>query len=165
MLKVRTQDGIEGLGEAAPFPGLGGDFSRYSGESLASTLDAIENHLAPIVIGCDPFNVERIKAVWDSRLAGHLIAKAAVEMALFDIQGKIAGLPVFALLGGRYRDGVEIAHTVGIMDKDEALDEAGGAVEEDCRALHVKLRGDLGLDVGLVGGDKEGSRPRNLAMG
>lgn len=150
IVRVHTDEGIVGLGEATPLPDWGGDFNRYSGETPATVVHVVRDFLEPLLIGSDPFDLESIVERMDSTVNGHLYAKAAVEMALYDLQGKAAGLPVYKLLGGRFRSGVTIAHMIGLMDKEEAVEEALAALEDGCTAFQIKVRGNLDLDAALI---------------
>jgi L-alanine-DL-glutamate epimerase-like enolase superfamily enzyme len=91
VVRVRTDDGLVGLGEATPLPDWGGDFNRRAGETPVTVVHVVEDCLAPVVVGSDPFDVERTLTRMDGAVSGHSYAKAAVEMALYDLQGKLAG--------------------------------------------------------------------------
>ena len=90
LVRLRTDVGVEGLGEAAPW-------EVFSGTAEAA-LAALDIYLRPIVVGADPRRIQAIMAACDRALYENVEAKAAVEMALFDICGKLAGRPVFDLL-------------------------------------------------------------------
>ena len=95
IVKVKTDEGIEGIGEAASFGG-----------PPESTKFIVENELAPIVIGEDPSNIERVWKKMFDRTRQHgrggiiISAMSGIDVALWDILGKKAGLPVYKLLGG-----------------------------------------------------------------
>lgn len=150
IVRVHTEDGLVGLGEATPLPDWGGDFNRYAGETPETVTHVITELLAPILKGHDPFDIETVLRLMDDVVNGHSYAKAAVEMALFDLQGKIAGQPVYRLLGGRFRQGVAVAHMLGIMPAEEAVEEAQAAVSDGCTAFQIKGTGDLDRDVSVV---------------
>ncbi len=98
-LQVSTSDGVTGVGDAT-----------LNGRELA-VASYLRDHVAPLLIGRDP---QRIEDTWQYLYKGAywrggpvtMTAIAAVDMALWDIKGKIAGLPVYQLLGGAARDGV-----------------------------------------------------------
>lgn len=93
LVRIRTdQDGLEGVAEAPPRPTI-------YGESLQSILAGIEQWFGPATVGLDPFAGERLLEEFD-RIPGNLTAKAAIDMALTDIRAKVAGVPVYRLLGG-----------------------------------------------------------------
>ncbi|HSG12505.1 MAG TPA: dipeptide epimerase [Gaiellaceae bacterium] len=130
-------DGVEGHGEAAPI-------SRY-GESSDSAQAFVEEHAG--LIGDDPFALEDI----GERLAavpGEQAAKAAIDAALHDLQGKLLGIPVFRLLG-LPRSGPPTSWTIWLGDPDDMARRAERAAST-YRRLKLKLGGGDGLDVERV---------------
>jgi L-alanine-DL-glutamate epimerase-like enolase superfamily enzyme len=128
-------DGVSGFGEAAPI-------ERY-GESAASALAYVEEH-APL-LGDDPFALEEIEA----RLpAGQNAARAALDGALHDLQGKLLGVPTWRLLG-LPRAGPPTSWTVWLGDPDDMARRAEKATPR-FRRLKLKLGGGDGLDVERV---------------
>jgi muconate cycloisomerase len=156
IVRVHTDDGLVGFGEASPLPDWGGDFNRYAGETPGTVVQVVRELLAPALQGINPFDIESALFAMDERISGHSYAKAAVEMALFDLQGKIVGQPVHRLLGGRFRDGIAIAHMIGIMSETEAVEEALAAVAEGCRAFQIKGTGERSRDLALVAALRDG---------
>jgi muconate cycloisomerase len=152
LVKVHTDDGLIGLGEATVLPDWGGDHRRYYGEDPAITARVIGSYLTPAITGVNPFDIVSIHGAMDARVRGYPYAKAAVEMALYDLMGQAAGLPVCRLLGGRYREDVPLAHMVGLMSLEDALGEALGAVEDGVRALQVKGGEDPERDIRVIDG-------------
>jgi muconate cycloisomerase len=163
LVRVRTDEGLVGYGEATPLPDWGGDFGRRSGETLATVISLVNEVFGPALAGTDPTAVTRARQTMDSLVVGHNYAKCAVDIALHDLWGKIVGQPIYRLLGGAVRDSVPIAHMVGLMPEAEATAEGVAAVADGVRALQVKggvdperdirlvraLRGELGLGVTL----------------
>jgi L-alanine-DL-glutamate epimerase-like enolase superfamily enzyme len=132
-----AHDAIEGRGEAAPI-------ERY-GETAASALAFLERHGR--LVGDDPFALEAI----GGRLAeipGEQAAKAALDAALHDLQGKLLGLPVHRLLG-LPRRGPPTSWTVWLGDPDDMARRAGQAASR-FRRLKLKLGGGDGLDLERV---------------
>jgi L-alanine-DL-glutamate epimerase-like enolase superfamily enzyme len=150
IVRVHTDTGLVGYGEATPLPDWGGDHNSYAGETPATVQHVVAQLLAPALAGADPFDIERITERMDDVIKGHTYAKAAIEMALYDLQGKSCGLPVYRLLGGRYRRGVPIAHMIGIMSREEAIEEARLARDDGCRAFQIKGTGELERDMDIV---------------
>src|SRR5262245_66497888 len=99
LVKVHTDQGFVGLGEAT-ISGL------WSGETQAGTVAAINEYIAPQLVGKDPRDVTAARRAMDFVIKLNPFTKAAVEMALWDIAGKTVGLPVYRLLGGKVRDKV-----------------------------------------------------------
>lgn len=130
ILRLRTKDGVEGLGEAAPW-------EVFSGTAEAA-LAALDTYLRPIVIGADPWRIQEVMAACDRALFEHPEAKAAVEMALFDICGKIAGRPVHDLIGGRVRDRVPLSVSIANPDIGADIAMAKSLYAEGVRIFKVK---------------------------
>lgn len=150
MVRVTTDTGLVGYGDAVPLPDWGGDFGRRSGETRETVIAVVNGQLAPAIIGRDPCAIAEAAATMDRVLVGHTYAKCAVEMALHDLWGKVVGQPLYRLLGGAVRDGVAIAHMVGLMDFNEAVEESEAAVADGIRALQIKGGEDGNRDVALV---------------
>ncbi|HLG07795.1 MAG TPA: dipeptide epimerase [Gaiellaceae bacterium] len=132
-----SHEGVTGFGEAAPI-------ERY-GESVESAKAFVDDHSD--FLGDDPFALEEI----EERLAtasGEQSAKAALDAALHDLQGKLLGLPVFRLLG-LPRGGPPTSWTVWLGDPDDMARRAEAAAST-YRRLKLKLGGGDGLDVERV---------------
>ena len=117
LVRVETDEGLVGLGEACPA-------YEFTGDTLWTVQDVIGEYLGPSVIGKDPFQIEAIVHCWERELwtVGNQAAQAALEMALWDLQGKALGRPLYDLLGGRMRDGLVEVIAFG-WDEPEALAE------------------------------------------
>ena len=96
LVRVDTDEGISGFGEAAAA-------IAFSGETLASLKFAVDKHIAPAVVGMDPFDIALVNLRMDKMMMHNQGAKAAVDIALYDIVGKALSVPVYKLLGGRVR--------------------------------------------------------------
>jgi muconate cycloisomerase len=116
ILRLGTADGLEGWGECAPWEVFSG-----TAEQAAAALDL---YLRPLVLGVDPRQIQAILARCDKALYEHWEAKAALEMALFDLVGKAAGLPVYDLLGGQVRARIPLSFS--LANPDTAHDVAVG---------------------------------------
>ncbi len=153
LVKLHTDEGIAGWGEATALPDWGGDHGRYYGETPATVREIIGKILAPALQGHDPFAVESIHALMDSLVRGHPYAKAAIDMALYDVMGRALDVPVHCLLGGRDDNkagGVPVAHMIGLMPVPNAVDEARLAVQDGITALQIKGGVEAERDVELV---------------
>jgi L-alanine-DL-glutamate epimerase-like enolase superfamily enzyme len=151
LVRLRADTGISGWGEATALAIWGGMHGRYFGETMETVEHVIHDLLAPALIGADARSPAPIVREMDERLIGHPWAKAAVEMAIQDIRGKALDVPVVTLLNGRLRSGMRIAHMIGIMTDEEALEEAGGAVATDgITAFQVKGGVDIERDARVI---------------
>jgi muconate cycloisomerase len=150
IVRMFTDEGIEGLGEATVMKEWGGDYGRYFGESPALTVRVIESILMPALVGEDPFDIEAAHQRMDVAVKGYPYAKTALDEALHDIKGKALGVPVYQLLGGLFREEVPIAHSLGWMEYDEATAEAAAAVAEGIRTIKIKVGRDPEYDVRIA---------------
>ena len=151
LIRVRTEDGVVGYGEATPLPDWGGDFGRHAGETLATVTAIVNDVLGPLLVGHDVTAVTMARERMDRAVVGHVYAKCAVDIALHDAWGKIVGLPIYKLLGGACRESVPVAHMVGLMPDAEAIEEAVGAVADGISALQIKGGVDAVRDVRIIG--------------
>jgi muconate cycloisomerase len=150
VVKLETDEGLSGWGEAPALPTWGGHGMRYYGETPETVRHMVSDLLVPAVAGVDPLEIDVVHHRMDGAVKGHPYAKAAVDVACYDVAGKALGLPAWKLLGGRHRKGVEVAHSLGIMPIEAALDEAFTAVEEGATTIKCKTGLDPDRDVRLV---------------
>jgi muconate cycloisomerase len=143
LVKVRTDDGIVGLGEASCTP-------RWSGEDQVTAKHFIDQYFAPALIGHDPTNIDECGKAFHPTIAGNPFTKAAVEMALWDIAGKAAGKPVYELLGGKVRDSVATKWSVSGREPDKAAEIAREAIAKGFKKMKVKVGIDPESDVARV---------------
>ena len=151
LLRLRTGDGTEGWGEATALAQWGGMEGRYFGETTTTVLHAIHDLFAPTLFDTDLRAPRVVMEQLDTLLVGHPYAKAMIDMALQDIRGKRCGEPLYRLLGGPYRSGIRIGHMLGIMQIDDALQEADRSVAADgITAFQIKGGTDPARDVELI---------------
>jgi L-alanine-DL-glutamate epimerase-like enolase superfamily enzyme len=155
LVRVRTDDSLMGLGEAVPLAEWGGDHNRRAGETQRTVNHVVEDLLQPHLVGEDPLDIERLGARMDAVVRGHSYAKAAIDMALHDLLGKAAGLPLYKVLGGAFRESVPIAHMLGLMPIEDAIEEGSAAVADGVPALQVKGGVDPVRDEVLIRGLRE----------
>src|SRR5512139_3929633 len=91
LVRITTDEGMTGIAEAPPRPTI-------YGESLQSIKSAIDGWFGPMIRGMNPFEIER---VWDklNTIIWNPTAKAAIDMALYDIMGKALGVPCYQMFG------------------------------------------------------------------
>jgi L-alanine-DL-glutamate epimerase-like enolase superfamily enzyme len=135
-------DGISGFGEAAPI-------ARYDQE-----VDSALAWLETVRLGDDPWALEEIEAELPP---GEYAARAALDAALHDLQGKLAGVPVHRLLGLR-RNGPPTSWTVWLGDPDDMARRAADAERRGFRRLKLKLGARDGLDLARVQAVRAASR-------
>ncbi len=150
IIKLHTDEGLIGLGEAPVLKDWGGDYGKYFGETPQTTAHIINDILAPALTGQDPRRFEAVHALMDKSIKGYPYCKAAVDAALYDVAGKTMNVPVYQLLGGCFRDRVSIAHSLGLMEIDKAVEEALEAKAEGVKTIKLKGGVDPKRDVELV---------------
>jgi L-alanine-DL-glutamate epimerase-like enolase superfamily enzyme len=129
-----SRDGVSGFGEAAPI-------ERYD-ESAASALAWLDD----VTLGDDPFALDEI---FDGLPPGEQAARAALDAALYDLQGKLTGRPVYQLLGVR-PVGPPTSWTIWLGDPDDMARRTEKVAGRGFKRLKLKLGGFDGLDVERV---------------
>ena len=137
LVEIETDTGLVGLGEAGS-----------AGGPLASTQVVVEQELKPLLLGEDPLLIEYLWQKMFQRTRQHgrrgivMHAISGIDIALWDIAGKVAQLPVYRLLGA-YRDTVEAYASGGFYQegKDVAalVEEAGSYLSQGYRAMKMKI--------------------------
>ena len=130
-LKIETDQGVHGIGDAT-----------LNGREK-SVVAYLEEHVIPVLIGRDP---RRIEDIWQYLYRGAywrrgpvtMSAIAAVDTALWDIKGKMAGMPVYELLGGASRDRVLVYGHANGSDIEHTVDEVGRYRELGYRAIRAQ---------------------------
>jgi L-alanine-DL-glutamate epimerase-like enolase superfamily enzyme len=131
LVRVRTEQGAEGIGDAMTVP-------YFTGETALGAQRLVREVFAPALVGLDPLDlgvaVGRLEAA-----VGNPAARAAVDGALHDLAGRLLGVPVSTLLGGRQRDRVEATWHVSNMDPEADARDAADAVRRGFRILKIKV--------------------------
>ncbi len=150
LVRMDTDEGITGWGEAPTEMHWGGDYGTYYGESQKTTVHLIKDFLEPLLKGEDPFRLESLYEKMNAKVKGYPYAKAAVEIALLDIIGKAKNISVSQLLFGAFHDEIPIQHSIGLMTPEEAAREAALVAEEGIRTLKIKIGVEPERDVETV---------------
>ncbi|HUH55507.1 MAG TPA: D-mannonate dehydratase ManD [Rhodanobacter sp.] len=130
-LKIVTRSGVEGLGDAT-----------LNGRELA-VASYLQDHVVPNLIGRDAGQIEDIwqflyRGAYWRRGPVTMSAIAAVDVALWDILGKMAGMPIYQLLGGRSREGALVYGHANGRDIAEASDAVGRFIEQGFLAVRAQ---------------------------
>jgi muconate cycloisomerase len=152
LVKVHTDEGVVGLGEASCTP-------RWSGEDQITGAHLIHTYLEPLLVGEDPVEVEELTKKFRLAFAGNYFTKAAVEMALWDIAGKAEGLPLYEVLGGKVREFVPTKWSVSGVEPEKAAEIARWAVTQGFKAMKVKVGIEPEGDVARVKAVREAIGP------
>ncbi|HLN20652.1 MAG TPA: D-mannonate dehydratase ManD [Bacteroidales bacterium] len=156
-LKIMTDEGVYGLGDAT----LNG-----MEKAVASYL---ENYCIPSLIGRDPRNTEDIwnffyRGVYWRRGAVSMTAVAAIDMALWDLKGKVLGTPLYNLIGGKSRSKVLVYCHANGRNIDEAINNAGTEIEKGFKAVRIQS-GVPGIEHAYgVARDKEAYEPAHKGL-
>lgn len=143
VVKVHTDSGLVGLGEATVS-------ALWSGETSASTVAAITGLIAPALLGKDPRRITAARREMDYLIKLNPFTKSSVEMALWDLAGKAAGVPVHQLLGGKLHDVIPTKMMIGAFDVARARGLARRFLDWGVRCLKVKVGLDLAGDLARV---------------
>ena len=159
VLRVETDTGITGWGEVCPIP-------NYLPAYARGVAPAIEE-MVPVLIGADPVGAEALVAKLDAHLIDHRYAKSALDIAFWDITGRMADLPVYALLGGRQSDTLPLYHSITCVSPDEMARIAREAQAKGITQFQAKLgaSGDWDTDVERLAMVRDAVGPGPLVYG
>ncbi len=150
ILRMTDGDGRIGWGEAPVLKDWGGEFGRYFGESPGTVRAVVSQYLAPAVVGCLPGDITELHARMDRALKGHPYAKAAIEIAAYDLAGLQLDVPSARLLGGVLRRRIAVTHSIGLIGFEDAEREVAQAAKEGIRTFKIKVGVDPDRDVEMV---------------
>lgn len=140
-VKIETDAGLVGFGEGA-------GITFVTGETNDTVLNTVRL-LEPVLIGQNPYAIEHIHRKMDSAIVRNSAAKAAIDIALYDLMAKGANLPLYQYLGG-VSNTVEIDMTIGI-DKPEVMAErAAELIAQGYRHIKVKAGIDDAQDADAI---------------
>lgn len=133
VVRVLTDTGLEGVGEATVTP-------RWSGETVWGAKAMVDKVLAPAVIGLDPADIVALDRQMDRACIHNWFAKSAIEMACWDIQGRAANKPVYELLGGACRPlAIRCRFSIGAYPPDRTRQRVTELIQEGFTTLKVKV--------------------------
>jgi L-Ala-D/L-Glu epimerase / N-acetyl-D-glutamate racemase len=141
LVTVVTEGGIEGYGYADLFP--------RAGETADTAQHVIESVLIAKVIGNELEDLVRIRADIDHALTGHPRAKSALESAMVDALARSYHIPLYVMLGGKYRSEIKVIKMVSVGSPDAMAEEAKTLVR-DGLALKLKVGGKIDKDLPRV---------------
>jgi len=139
LLKIYTDDGLLGLGEASPDP-------EVTGETQQTVIAALEE-LVGILVGADPFDIENILHTCWLKIPAFPAAMAAIDMALYDLVGKALHVPVYQILGGKSRSGIGLYPLIPLDEPQVMAALSARFVAMGADTLKVKLGSAPDLDM------------------
>lgn len=149
VVEMHTDAGIVGYGECDPWP-------LFTGDSAEVSQLILEKHLAPMLIGADPTNINGLHGKMNAIIRNQHLTKSAIDMAAYDIWGKATGMPVHQLLGGNVRENNTM----------KCMWSIGGSTPEESAAdvLEAKAQGYDGCMIKIGGPDYKLDADRTRAV-
>lgn len=139
IVEILTDTGNIGYGEAPPT-------GVITGDTTGSIIGAIEEHIKGSIMGMDIENIEGIMLKLDSCIIKNTSAKAAVDIALYDLYGQLYNAPLYKLLGG-YRKELVTDITISVNEPEEMAKDSIDAVNRGYKTLKIKVGKDSSKDI------------------
>ena len=139
VVEVHTDTGAVGYGEAPPTGAITGD-------TTGAILGALQDHIIKTVVGREVDDFEELMLALNKCIVGNTSAKAAMDMALWDLYGQLYKIPVYKLLGGSRKE-IITDITISVNDPDEMARDAVDAVRRGYDTLKIKVGAHPELDV------------------
>lgn len=143
IVKVETDEGLIGYGEAVPD-------EHVTGETWEGTYQVIKHTLGPAILGINPMEIEKVHEIMDKLIYQAPAAKAAIDIACYDLIGKKLQVPVYQLIGGRYHEQFPITHVLSIGEPEKMATEALEQVSKGYTSFKIKVGRDVNGDVARI---------------
>ena len=134
VLRLDSDAGLSGWGEVCPIP-------HYL-PAYAGGVEPVVAEVAPLLLDVDPVGPEAVMAKVDAHLQGHVYAKSAIDIALWDLTAKTAGLPLHRLLGGQRCASLPLYHSITCIAPEEMARIAREAQRQGITQFQAKLGAD-----------------------
>src|SRR5688500_5802540 len=157
VVAVETDAGVTGYGEVCP---LGPAYLP----AYAAGVRAGLKELAPKLLGEDPTQLGKLNRVMDAALKGHPYVKSAVDVACWDILGKVSGLPVCTLLGGRYGDDFALYRAISQEPASVMAERVASRRAEGYTKFQLKVGGNPDEDSERIFAVSEQLRPGDVLI-
>jgi L-alanine-DL-glutamate epimerase-like enolase superfamily enzyme len=141
-LRIETGTGLTGFGCAAPD-------QMITGETVSTVMRAVEGPIAQRLTKADPLRPSMIMEDLKTQIPGFPSALAMVDMALQDMLGKVAGIPLWKILGG-FRSRILTSMTIGILPEEETVVLAREFQRQGFKSLKIKGGKDVHLDIARI---------------
>ncbi len=139
IVRLETKSGIVGFGEAPPT-------GVITGDTKGAIIGALQDHISKAIIGAPADNLDEIMGRLDSSCLHNTSAKAAVDMAIYDIFAKSMNAPLYKVLGG-YRNNIETDITISVNSPEEMAADSVSAVAEGYKVLKIKVGKEPARDI------------------
>ena len=146
IVRLQTDEGVLGYGEVC-CPIAPGYTPFFAGGVRAGIAE-----VAPALLGQDPTQVAAINHIMDATLTGHDYAKSGIDIACWDILGKVAGLPLSTLLGGRYGPDFPLYRPVGQGTADEMVAKVADYRSQGYTCFQLKVGESVQVDLARIRG-------------
>lgn len=140
VVRIETDAGISGYGEICP---LGPFYLPAYAKGARAGIEELSPHL----IGENPTQLGKLNRLMDAALKGHPYVKSAIDMAAWDILGKVSGLPVCELLGGRYDDDFVLYRAISQEEPEAMANRIEEYRSEGYRRFQLKVGGNPDEDI------------------
>ncbi len=140
VVQLETEDGQVGYGEVCPL----GPFYL---PAYAAGVRAGIQELAPHLIGANPLHLGELNRRMDAAMKGHAYVKSGIDMACWDLLGKVTGQPVCTLLGGRYGDDFVLYRAISQGEPAAMAENVASYHAEGYRRFQLKVGGDPNVDI------------------
>ena len=151
VVEIRTDTGAVGFGEAPPTGAITGD-------TTGAIIGALQDHLIKSIVGRDVDDFEDLMKIVQKCVVHNTSAKAAVDMALWDLYGQLYRIPVYKMLGG-CRKQIVTDITISVNDPEEMARDAINAIERGYETLKVKVGANPALDVARLAAVRQAIGP------
>lgn len=131
---IEDDSGVSGVAEVTPIP-----FRWGCEETVESVVAAVSGYIAPLLLGQDPTRINMLLDRIASRVGDIPYARSGVCEALYDLSARLAGVPVYRLLGGAVRDELLCSWSIAFKSEKEMAAEAAWAVSQGFRWVKVKI--------------------------
>lgn len=138
LVEIETDQGVVGYGEAPCTVTVG-----FYGETLETVVASIRNYIGPRLLGEDPLNVGRIVSIMNLVHGKAVLAKTAIDLAIYDAAGKSLHTPTHVLLGGMQRERVKAASEIAIVRPEKMVEEARRLIELGFTVIKIKAGNDV----------------------
>ncbi|WDR06469.1 mandelate racemase/muconate lactonizing enzyme family protein [Devosia rhodophyticola] len=154
---IETDEGITGFAECCP---LGSAYLPAYALGVRSGLQEI----GPKLLGMDPTDLNGINRHMDAVLRGHNYIKAPIDIACWDILGKLTGLPVYKLLGGAAQDKVALYRAISQQSPEEMATKIAGYRAEGYTKFQLKVGGNADEDIARIKACREILSPSDILV-
>ena len=143
VVEIETDGGVAGFGEVCPL----GPFYL---PAYASGVRAGIRELGPYLLGEDPLHLQKLNRRMDAALKGHAYVKSGIDMACWDILGKVTGQPVCTLLGGRFGDDFGLYRAISQESPEAMAKRVAEYHAQGYSRFQLKVGGDADTDIDRI---------------